>query len=81
MTDDFYFVFNNADLQALYTSLVEQGSASLVGALTAGATLEDKDIFDLESDMQLTENPAILTIFRRSIWYTIYVHRGGKHDS
>jgi len=58
-------VFTNTELQALYNSLVELGSASLVGALTAGATIEDKDIFDLEEDMLLTENPAILNIFSK----------------
>ncbi len=58
-------VFNNTELQSLYDNLVAQGSASLVGALTAGATIEDKDIFDLEEDMLLTENPAILNIFSK----------------
>jgi hypothetical protein len=56
-------VFNNSELQELYNTLVAQGSVSLVDALTAGATIEDKDIFDLEQDMTLTENPAILNIF------------------
>jgi hypothetical protein len=58
-------VFNNTELQALYNSFVAQGADSLVGALTAGATIEDKDIYDLEADMQLTENPAIVTIFSK----------------
>lgn len=41
--------FTNPDLQALYTALVEQGSESLVAALTVGATVEDLDIADLQS--------------------------------
>jgi hypothetical protein len=56
-------VFNNSELQELYNDLFEQGSASLVEALDAGATIEDKDIFDLETDMSNTVNPAILNIF------------------
>jgi hypothetical protein len=56
-------VFNNSELQELYDNLLEQGSVSLVEGLTAGATIEDKDIFDLENDMQNTANPAILNIF------------------
>jgi hypothetical protein len=58
-------VFNNSELQDLYDNLIEQGSVSLVEGLTAGATIEDKDIFDLENDMQNTANPAILHIFGR----------------
>ena len=42
-------VFTNPDLQALYTSLVRQGSESLVAALTVGATVEDLDIADLQT--------------------------------
>jgi hypothetical protein len=56
-------VFNNSELQELYDNLIEQGSASLTDALTVGATIEDKDIFDLETDMTNTVNPAILNIF------------------
>ncbi len=58
-------IFNNPDLQQLYDDLIIQGSASLVGALTVGAIIEDKDIFDLEADMQLTSNPAILNTFSK----------------
>ena len=42
-------VFTDPDLQALYDSLVAQGSESLVAALTVGATIEDLDIADLQS--------------------------------
>lgn len=58
-------VFNDPDLQALYDALIEQGSASLVDALTVGATIEDLDIFDLEDNMAGTSNEAILTTFER----------------
>ncbi len=58
-------IFANSDLQTLYGSLVQQGNISLIEALKAGALIEDKDIFDLESDMNQTENPAILNTFSR----------------
>ena len=56
-------VFNNSELQQLYSDLISQGSISLTGALTVGATIEDKDIYDLATDMTNTVNPAILNIF------------------
>jgi hypothetical protein len=56
-------VFNNSELQQLYNDLVAQGSQSFIKGLKVGATIEDKDIFDLETDMTNTVNPAILTIF------------------
>ncbi len=58
-------VFTNPELQELYTALIEQGSVSLTDALTVGATIEDKDIFDLDQDMAATVNPAILLTFSR----------------
>lgn len=57
-------VFTNPDLQTLYNNLTEQGSVSLAAALTAGATIEDLDIADLEDRLALTENEAIITIFQ-----------------
>ena len=56
-------VFNNSELQKLYNNLVEQGSASLIDALTVGATIEDVDIRDLSELASQTENEAIITIF------------------
>ncbi len=55
--------FSNSDLQDLYNSLVEQGSLSLIDALTVGATIEDVDIFDLQEHIDQTSNEAIVTIF------------------
>lgn len=55
--------FTNSDLQVLYNNLVTQGSASLIDALTVGATIEDLDIFDLNEHIAQTSNEAILTIF------------------
>ena len=56
-------VFSDETLQQLYNSLVAAGSVSEVAALRVGATIEDVDIFDLEENMGLTSNEAILTVF------------------
>jgi hypothetical protein len=57
-------VFVNAALQALYTSLVAQGSTSLISALTVGATIEDLDIFDLHNHSTTdVDNKDILFVF------------------
>lgn len=56
-------VFNNPELQELYNNLVEQGSTTLVDALTVGATIEDVDIKDLSEYISQTENEAIVKIF------------------
>lgn len=57
-------VFVNADLQALYTSLLAQGSTSLISAFTVGATIEDLDINDLHNHIALdVDNKDILFVF------------------
>ncbi|MEI8047917.1 MAG: DUF2202 domain-containing protein [Bacteroidota bacterium] len=57
-------VFVNSDLQALYTSLVAQGKASLTAALTVGATIEDLDINDLHNHIAAdVDNQDILFVF------------------
>jgi hypothetical protein len=57
-------VFVNTALQALYTSLVAQGSTSLVSALTVGATIEDLDINDLRIHSTTdVDNQDILFVF------------------
>jgi hypothetical protein len=57
-------VFVNADLQALYTSLVAQGTVSLNAALTVGCTIEDLDIYDLHNHIANdVDNQDILFVF------------------
>ena len=57
-------VFVNPDLQALYTSLVTEGKASLIAALTVGATIEDLDINDLRNHIAAdVDNQDILFVF------------------
>ncbi len=56
-------VFVNPDLQNLYAQLVEQGSASLVDALTVGATIEDLDIKDLNDAIARTTHTDIAATY------------------
>lgn len=51
--------FTNPELQALYTQLVAQGSASLADALKVGAAIEEIDIRDLQTRMSQTDNADI----------------------
>lgn len=53
-------VFSSSEMQSLYDSLVEQGSTSLVDALTVGALVEDLDIKDLEELILKTDNEDII---------------------
>lgn len=55
--------FNNPDIQALYTELTNNSSVSLMGALTAGATIEDLDIADLMSLKQNTDKEDLLSAY------------------
>lgn len=52
--------FTDPAIQELYTSLVEQGSGSLVDALTVGATIEDLDIADLQARATDTADIALV---------------------
>jgi hypothetical protein len=61
--EDIHGVFQNEELQNLYTDLVEQGSKSLQDALTVGAIIEDLDIYDIEKEMTEVDNEDILYIY------------------
>ncbi|MHB1355009.1 MAG: DUF2202 domain-containing protein [Anaerolineae bacterium] len=56
-------VFANADLQALYDTLIAQGSVSSEEALKVGAAIEEIDILDLEEAMANTSNADILRVY------------------
>ena len=49
-------VFDDPVLQQLYGDLFLAGSLSLVGALQAGALVEEKDIIDLQAAIATTDN-------------------------
>lgn len=56
-------VFANADLQELYTRLVEKGSGSVEAAMETGALIEELDIRDLKEDLKVVENENIKMVF------------------
>jgi hypothetical protein len=52
-------VFNNPQLAAMYTQLVQRGQTSLPEALKVGALIEETDIKDLRDRLNATANPQI----------------------
>ena len=55
--------FQNPDLAALYTSLVQLGSKSPQDALIVGTIIEDLDINDLDNYLLETVNPAAIVVY------------------
>ncbi len=55
--------FTNAELQALYTQLIAQGSRSVADALKVGAAIEEIDILDLQARLAETDNAAIERVY------------------
>lgn len=55
--------FVHQPFQKLYDSLVTTGSASLVGALRAGAFLEERDLQDLYEAQKATEASDVKTLY------------------
>jgi hypothetical protein len=55
--------FSNPELQALYDSLVNTGSASLQSALEVGAAIEEIDILDLQEHIAETDNEDIKLVY------------------
>jgi hypothetical protein len=53
-------VFTDPALQALYGTLVAQGGASSIAALTVGAVIEDLDIADLRDRATTTADVALV---------------------
>lgn len=56
-------IYTNPVLQTLYTSLVSQGSTSLLDGLNIGATIEDLDIADLKNNLLKVDNQDITAVF------------------
>jgi len=59
VTDDTAGSFTNPGLRKLYTELVASGESSLEQVLLAGATIEDKDIFDLYALIESSDNADV----------------------
>jgi hypothetical protein len=56
-------VFSDPHLQELYNTLIEKGSKSIVDALSVGALIEETDIADLKTYMNMTDNNSIKTVY------------------
>jgi len=57
-------VFDDPELQALYNTLVAQGSASLAAALKVGAAIEEIDILDLQERLAQTDHADIQRVYQ-----------------
>jgi hypothetical protein len=57
-------VFENDDLQSLYTQLIEIGNQSILDAFKVGATIEDLDIADLNVWLTKVDNQDILYVYQ-----------------
>ena len=56
-------IFENSELQDLYSDLVAQGESSLSEALRVGATIEDLDFHDLEKALAATDNHDLEIVY------------------
>ena len=58
-------VFENVELQALYSQLIAQGRQSLSAALKAGGAIEEIDILDLKERLATTTQADIRQVYTR----------------
>lgn len=56
-------VFEDPEIQKLYTDLIAQGSISLADAYVVGATIEELDIIDLEEALAETDNADLEQVY------------------
>jgi hypothetical protein len=64
LVDDTVGYFADKEIQNLYYELTALGKTSLKQAMTVGATIEDRDIFDLQEALNRTDNTDIKTIYQ-----------------
>ena len=62
--EDIIGTFENERLQTLYDELVAKGSQSLEQALSASATVEELDIYDLKELLGKTDNDDIKIVYQ-----------------
>ncbi|PTW91328.1 hypothetical protein C8A06_1048 [Microbacteriaceae bacterium MWH-Ta3] len=55
-------VFQNDELQALYDSLIAQGSASETAAFEVGVAIEERDIADITEMLTTVTEPSIVAV-------------------
>ena len=58
-------VFKEDRYASLFQELVRKGVSSYKEALTVGATIEDRDIHDLNGAMEITDNADLKTVYDR----------------
>jgi len=56
--------FTNPDLKALYTTLIESGSISLIDGLKVGANIEEIDILDIQNAIAVTTHIDVVTVYQ-----------------
>lgn len=56
-------VFQNAELQQLYDTLVEQGAATALAALQVGALIEETDMVDIQKAIAATDQPDVIQVY------------------
>jgi len=56
--------FENTELQILFHELVARGETAPVDAVYVGATIEDKDIYDLKNYLSQADNSDIRTVYQ-----------------
>ena len=56
-------VFEDPEIQKLYTDLIAQGSVSLADAYVVGATIEEMDIIDLEEALAETDKADLERVY------------------
>jgi hypothetical protein len=56
-------VFEDPEVQKLYTDLIAQGSVSLADAYVVGATIEEMDIIDLEEALAETDKADLERVY------------------
>lgn len=55
--------FRNPEIQKLYRDFEKRGLSSRLEALRVGATVEDRDLFDLDKNLAATRDPEVKTVF------------------
>ena len=58
-------IFTNPDLQALYDTLIDKGSLTIIDALMVGALIEEVDIADLDTAISKTNDQAMIQMYQR----------------
>lgn len=60
-------IFTNAEVQALYTKLVTDGSAAIEEAYKTGALIEEMDIYDLNVSLSSVTNANVNLVFENLV--------------